>query len=82
MIERQDGVMGKEWSDELGRPGRPRVARARDKDDGYAVAAKLIRDGMPVDLDRAASVDDGAGPEYIRRGSTTRGKSFMKVRES
>jgi hypothetical protein len=82
MIERQDGMTGKKWSDELGRPGRPWIACARDEDDGNAVAAELIRDGMPADLDRPASVDDGAGPEYIRRGSTTRGKSFTKVRES
>jgi hypothetical protein len=82
MVERQDRVPRKEWLDERGRPSRPWIPRARDQDDGDAVATKLICDGMSVDFDRGASVDDGADREYIRRGSPTGGMSFTKVRES
>jgi hypothetical protein len=61
MIESKNRVPSQERAHELCWPCRTRIARSGDEDDGDAVAAKLVCDGMAVDLDRAARLDDDGG---------------------
>jgi len=68
MIEREHRMTGKEWSNELGGPRCPGIARARDENDGHAFAAQLIRDALPAGF--AAGVTDYLTkpfyPAYVR----------------
>jgi hypothetical protein len=52
VIEDEDAVALEERVDEVARPRRARVPGSSDENDRNALATELMRDRVPVDLDR------------------------------
>ena len=78
VIECKNRVAPDERVDELCWPCRTWISRSRDEDDGYAVAPKLVCDGMAVDQGRASRLDDDGGHGVHSVSVNTRGMWFKR----